>query len=185
MAEVKILIEGHLENDISDQTAFTTISLVKDGNIRMIVDPGALPSQQMLVDKLKEQGLTTTDINVVFLTHSHYDHYANAALFSKAKVLEYWGLWEGVAFKDWPENFSKNIRIIKTPGHDYSSLTALVKTSQGIIAICGDVFWREDYPADDPYASDKEKLAVSRKLVTELADYIVPGHGDIYKVRKM
>lgn len=184
MAEVKVLIKGHLEDKTREQGYRPTISLIKDGDITMIVDPGVLSDKNILVERLAKQGLTPDDINFVFLTHSHFDHYANVALFSKAKVLEYYGLWDGEEMKDWTENFSKNIRIIKTPGHDYSSLTALVKTADGVIAICGDVFWREDFPEDDPYASDKKKLADSRRLVKDLADYIIPGHGDIYKVKK-
>lgn len=184
MAEVKILIKGCLEDETSNQGTGPTISLVRDGDIIMIVDPGVLPNRSLLVEKLAEHGLTPADINLIFLTHSHFDHYANTALFSKVKVLEFFGLWDGAVMGKWPEQFSKNIRIIKTPGHDYSSLTALVKTGQGVIAICGDVFWQKDFPKDDPYASDKKKLEVSRKLVTELADFIIPGHGDIYQVKK-
>lgn len=184
MAEVEILIQGHLSSEIEDQTDCPTVSLITDHDLAIIVDPGVLPDQKLLIEKLKEHGLSPADINVVFLTHSHFDHYKNVGLFSRAKVLEYFGLWEGGVMKVWTEQFSKNIRIIKTPGHDYSCLTALVKTAKGTVAVCGDVFWREDFPLDDPYASAKEKLAVSRKLVIGLADYIIPGHGDIYKVKK-
>ena len=134
----------------------------------MIVDPGILPNQNLLVEKLAEHGLTPADVNVVFLTHSHFDHYANVSLFNQAKVLEYFGLWEGGVIEDWPVQFSKDIKIIKTPGHDYSSLAALVKTDKGVVAICGDVFWQKDYPKDDPYAPDRERLAASRPAASSL-----------------
>jgi glyoxylase-like metal-dependent hydrolase (beta-lactamase superfamily II) len=86
--------------------------------------------------------------------------------------------------EDWKEQFTEDIKIIKTPGHDYSCITLLVKTDKGTIAICGDVFWKENFPETDPYASDKEKLKESRKKVLKIADYIVPGHADMYKVKK-
>jgi glyoxylase-like metal-dependent hydrolase (beta-lactamase superfamily II) len=184
MAEVIILIQGHLSSQAEDKSTCPTISLVRDGDIIMVVDPGVLPDQNLLLEKLKAEGLAPAEVNYVFLTHSHFDHYANTALFGRAKVLEFFGLWDKAVAEDWTEQFSKNIRIIKTPGHNSNSITALVKTERGIIAICGDVFWQENFPEDDPYASDQEKLAASRKLVTESADYIIPGHGDIYKVKK-
>jgi glyoxylase-like metal-dependent hydrolase (beta-lactamase superfamily II) len=61
-----------------------------------------------------------------------------------------------------------------------------VKTDQGKIAICGDVFWKKDYPKtpeDDPYADDRKTLKKTRKKVLEMADYIIPGHGRIFRVK--
>ena len=37
---------------------------------------------------------------------------------------------------------------------------------------------------EDPFANDKEVLLNSRKLVLEKADFIIPGHGKIFKVNK-
>ena len=42
------------------------------------------------------------------------------------------------------------------------------------MAIVGDLFWKEGLPIDDPYASDKKKLAENRKKILKLADYIIP-----------
>ena len=184
MAEVKILIKGQIQNEDGSQNYRPTMSLVRDGNITMVVDPGVLPDRNLLAEKLAGLSLTPADVNFVFLTHSHFDHYANVALFNKAKVLEYFGLWDVDKLTERPKQLSPDIKIMPTPGHNNNSITALVKTDQGVVAICGDVFWQEDYPVDDPYASNKDKLAASRKLVMELADYIIPGHGDIYKVKK-
>jgi len=105
-------------------------------------------------------------------------------MFPDAKTLEYWGIWYENKVEDWKEQFTKNIRIIKTPGHNYDGITLLVKTEKGIVAICGDVFWKENFPEDDPYASDKDKLKESRKKILEIADYIIPGHGKMFKVKK-
>ena len=83
-----------------------------------------------------------------------------------------------------PEQITENIKIIETPGHNYTSLTMLVKTDSGTIAICGDVFWKENYPEKDPYADDIGKLRQSRKKVLEVADFIIPGHAGMFEVRK-
>jgi len=160
------------------------MTLIRDGSDIIITDPGVLESQEILKEKLKEEGLSVDDINFVFLTHSHLDHYRNIGMFARAKVLEYFGIWDGDKCDDWQEQFSQDIQIIKTPGHNSNSLTFLVKTAKGIVAICGDVFWKEDGPKNDTYASDLDKLKESRAKVLELADYIIPGHGAEFQINK-
>lgn len=188
MAEVKILVEGYTnadkENSGEKETTGATITLIKDGKLNIVADPGVLESQEVLVDALKKENLAAGDIDIVFITHSHIDHYRNIGMFPTAKTLEFFGLWEKNSVSDWDENFTDDIKIIKTPGHNYDGLTLLVKTDTGIVAVCGDVFWKKDYPENDPYASDKDGLADSRKKVLQLADYIIPGHAGMYKVEK-
>ncbi len=187
MAEVKILVEGYTTADTKyagEEKTCSTITLVIDKDIVMVVDPGVLEDQGILIDKLRQEGLKINDVNIVCITHSHIDHYRNIGMFPTAKTLEYWGLWDKNIVEDWKKQFTKDIKIIKTPGHNYDGISLLVKTEQGIIAIVGDVFWKENFPAEDSYASDKEKLKESRKKILELADWIIPGHGKMYKVKK-
>jgi glyoxylase-like metal-dependent hydrolase (beta-lactamase superfamily II) len=203
MAEVKILIEGYTSADkgsISADKGYTsadrnetegegektcpTITLIKDKGINIIVDPGVLEEQKILIDKLKENGLSANDINVVCITHSHIDHYMNIGMFPNAKILEYFGLWNKNSVTDWKKDFTSDIKIIKTPGHNYDGITLLVSADIGVIAVCGDVFWKENYPKNDSYASDKEELEKSRAKVLQSADFIIPGHAGIYKVKK-
>lgn len=189
LAEVKILVEGYtnansIANGDGEEKTCPTISLVRDGDIIMVVDPGVLESQQILIAELKKEGIEIDDVNIVCITHSHIDHYRNIGMFPKAKTLEYFGLWDKNTVEDWQKQFTENIKILKTPGHDYTSITLLVRTINGVVAICGDVFWKENYPKKDIYASDLKKLKKSRELVLKMADHIVPGHGKIYKVIK-
>ncbi len=185
MAEVKVLIEGYTTADsveTGEEKTCPTITLIKDGDNKIIVDPGVLESQKMLVDRLRKEGLSVNDINIVFITHSHIDHYRNIGMFSEAKTLEYYGLWDKNIVQDWPERFTDDIQIIKTPGHSYDGLTLLVKTREGVVAICGDIFWKDNFKEEDAYATDMEKLKESRKTVLESADWVIPGHAGMFKV---
>ena len=190
-AEVKILIEGESNagevGELGEERTRPTVSLVRDGDLAVVVDPGVLESQQVLIDALAKENLAPHDVNIVCVTHSHLDHYRNIGMFPKAKTLEFFGLWNKESVEDWPQQFSPHIQILRTPGHDYTGITLLVTTDQGVVAICGDVFWKENYPEkpeDDPYASDAEKLKKSRETILKMADWIVPGHGVMYKIRK-
>ena len=184
-AQVKVLFEGFTNADsvaeTGEEKSSPTITLIRDGDLVIVVDPGVLESQQILVDALQKENLTVDDVDIVCITHSHIDHYRNIGMFPKAKTLEFFGLWEKTGVEKWSENFTSNIQIIFTPGHDYTGITLLVTTKDGIVAICGDVFWKENYPQEDTYAMDQEKLEESREMVLKMADWIIPGHGRIYK----
>ncbi len=190
-AEVKILIEGFTNADFvaesGEEKTQPTVTLIKDGELTIVVDPGILESQQDLVSALAKENLKLGDINIVAITHSHLDHYRNVGMFADAKTLDYWGLWSKNTVEDWHDQFSPNIQIIRTPGHDYTSITFFVNTNKGVVAVCGDVFWRENYALkfiEDRFASDAKKLDQSRKLVIKMADWIIPGHGPIFKSPK-
>ncbi len=185
MAEVKILVKGYVSGNNNNKSC-PTITLIKDVDnegkkVNMVVDPGILKDRKLLVDALKKEKLNLKDINWVCITHSHMDHYRNIGMFPDAKALDYWGVWNKDELFEACPKFSKDIEILKTPGHNYDGITLLVRTVQGIVAVVGDVFWKEGYPEPDPYASDSERLKSSRELVQRKADFIVPGHGDIYK----
>jgi len=187
-AEVKILIKGHTNADSvaeeGEEKTQPTVTLVRDGDIIMVVDPGVLESQQALIDALEKENLTVNDVNIVCVTHSHIDHYRNIGMFPYAKVLEYYGLWSKQTVETWSENFTPNIQVLHTPGHDYTGITLFVTTDDGVVAICGDVFWKKNYPQnphDDAFASNPERLKESRQMVMRMADWIVPGHDGIYE----
>lgn len=190
MAEVKVLIEGWTNADslakgMDEENDACTTSLIRDGEIIGVVDPGIMDDKRTLIDALKKENLELEDVTHIFLTHSHIDHYRNVGMFpAKTPVVEYWGIWSGNKVNDWKEQFSENIIIIKTPGHSYDGLTFLVQTGKGKVAICGDVWWKENPTEVDEYAIDLVALEKSRQKVLSLADYIIPGHANIYKVKK-
>ncbi len=201
VAKINVLVKGYinLENDIKGKGC-STIVLIVDGHKKIIVDPGTTKTQTTIIDALRKENLTVDEITHVFITHSHLDHYRNLGMFPKAIAVDFWGEWRGDAlyYRGWFEkysaegNFSKNISIVKTPGHDPTSLTFFVKGElelnnknlNGVVAICGDVFWKKDFPKieDEPFATNKKQLSRSRKMILEYADYIIPGHDDVFKV---
>lgn len=190
-AEVKILVEGYTNAGsvakTGEERSCSTVTLIRDGDLIVVVDPGILERQQILIDALAEENLTVEDVNVVCITHSHLDHYRNIGMFPNAKVLEFFGLWDKDTVEDWKEQFSANVQILRTPGHDYTGITLFVTTKDGVVAVCGDVFWKENYPRnpqDDAYASSPEKLKESREMILKMADWIIPGHGAIYKNKR-
>jgi len=203
VAKVKVLIKGYIELLSEFQGRVRpTIVLIDNGVNKIIVDPGTVKSQNIIHNALKKENLTVNDITHVLITHSHLDHYRNLGMFPNAIAIDFWGYW----IKDTTKLFNrsehdsnskfkilKDIQVLKTPGHDYSCVTFFVngetifegKVVRGVIAICGDVFWKEDFPLleDEPFATDKSLLKKSRELVLNNSDYIIPGHDDIFNLK--
>jgi glyoxylase-like metal-dependent hydrolase (beta-lactamase superfamily II) len=61
---------------------------------------------------------------------------------------------------------------------------------EGVVAIAGDTFEREEDISDPSLwrdvagSEDPAKQEESRKRLLDMADYIVPGHGPMFKVRQ-
>ncbi|MEV7394971.1 hypothetical protein [Streptomyces sp. NPDC091215] len=75
---------------------------------------------------------------------------------------------------------SPSVTLLKTPGHTAEDISTLVTTNQGLVVLTH--LWRgADGPADDPFASDCERLSTSREQVLALGpSLIVPGHGESF-----
>ncbi len=194
MANVKVLIKGYTSGETNGHTC-STVSLVtdvdKNGNkINIVADTGSLPNKDTLITALRKEKLSVDDINFVFLTHQHLDHFMYLGLFENAKILFNDGMMKGDFWEPMPKDgiITKYIRIIKTSGHSDDSMTLLVNTkvdgTDSVVAICGDVFWKKDYPEKDKYANNLKELDNSRKKVLKIADYIIPGHGKMFNVEK-
>ncbi|GAA2406087.1 hypothetical protein GCM10010404_75340 [Nonomuraea africana] len=157
-----------------------TVSYVTEGDHRIVVDPGMVASQSVILDALADLGLKTDDITDVVLSHHHPDNILNVGLFGQARIHDHKAIYRG---QDWTSRdaegyeFSPSIRLIATPGHSAEDITLLAGTSEGVVAFAGDLWWRADGPADDPVTIDRQVLRTSRGRVLAVADVIVPGHG--------
>jgi glyoxylase-like metal-dependent hydrolase (beta-lactamase superfamily II) len=202
MAEVKVLIAGvHRMTTEETVEVWCTTTLIKS-DINIIVDPGSFVNRDKLIDALEAEGLKTTDIQAVILTHTHIDHTANMSLFGHAKI--YSRLIGGTSYKGQyqlidqglvhrfdilNQSLAQDVKIIDTLGHTIDSITALIETKDGMVAICGDAMANESFAnlekkPDINLVYSMEKYEESRKKILSLADWIVPGHGGIFKVNR-
>lgn len=193
MSEIKVLIEGYAKEIKGGWLASSTVTLIKSNSKIIIVDPGC--NQEKLLATLDKENLKVEDIDFVFLTHNHLDHTLLAGIFSNARILT-----TEEIYKDDNQVAHGNIipdtdlRIIQTSGHCNEHCSLIVPTEKGIYIVAGDVFWYIDgetqgvdiEKADEahPVEVDMKKLIASRKKILEIADYIIPGHGKMFKVEK-
>lgn len=200
MAEVKVLIEGEHRGSSKEGGLYvsSTVTLIKsDKNI--IVDAGSFIDKNKIIEALKKEGLTTEDINIIVLTHTHLDHTANTQLFKNAEAyLRHSGGNPGTA---WEINshkirslsldnleIAKDVKIIFTPGHTPDVISVVVKTDKGTIVVAGDAVMAHEgklvEPTDKVFCWNLEKLRESRKKIIDMADYVIPGHCGLIEVEK-
>jgi glyoxylase-like metal-dependent hydrolase (beta-lactamase superfamily II) len=194
MTKIEILIEGYAKKLENGWLASSTVTLIESNGKKIIVDPGC--NRPKLKEKLSENNLTTGDIDYVLLTHNHTDHILLSGIFENAKVLNESEIYDNdQQIEHGNAIHGTDIKIIQTPGHDQSHCAFIVPCKDGTYVVAGDVFWWMDdeeqktdleslLSHDDPYVEDKTVLENSRKQILEIADFVVPGHGKMFKVEK-
>ncbi len=196
MAEVKVLIKGYAKEESNFELASSTTTLIKENDLNIIVDPGM--NRKLLLESLEKEKLSPKNINYVILTHNHLDHCLLTGIFENAKILDNGDIYsfDGKISEHNGKVPETDVKIIKTPGHDKFHCSVIINTKEhGKVVIVGDVFWwtdNEEQKTDkdsllnhkDPYVKNKEELLKSRKKILELADYIIPGHGEMFEVKK-
>lgn len=190
-AQVVVLQPGYAvwQKRLKAQKADGTISLIKSSQ-NIIVDTGLPKDKEIILKKLKANGLTPGKIDYVICTHGDADHISNNNLFPKAVLIVGFDIYHGDIASFFQKNFKidDNVTVTAMTGHDERSIGVLVKTTQGLVAITGDLF---EYEND--WKQAKEWIAFSkqpkshiknRAKVWELADFIIPGHGPMFAVDK-
>ncbi|MDP3957566.1 MAG: MBL fold metallo-hydrolase [bacterium] len=196
MARIKVLIEGYAEKSGRTWVASSTVCLITTNEGKKIItDPGC--HRQKLLEALQKENVTTDDIDYVFLSHCHPDHTMLAGIFERAKYITFDAgcMYDGDhLFPFEKHEMGKDTEIIETPGHVSEHISLLVNTPEGKVAIAGDVIWWLDseeqifdiHQIDHSQTKgiDMELLVESRKKLLAMADYIIPGHGKMFQVKK-
>ena len=157
----------------------STVAFVRDGEVRVILDPGMVPDPKSILEPLAALGESPARITDVIFSHHHPDHTLNAALFAHARFHDHWAIYQGDGWQSRrAEGYAvtASIRLIETPGHTPQDITTLVGTRDGIVAFTH-LWWSASGPASDPSASDAAALHQNRERVLRVAKLIVPGHG--------
>lgn len=177
-AEIHVLFEGY----VGEHTA-STVAFVRDGDHRIVWDPGMVPSQSVIAEPLRRLGVEPDDVTDVILSHHHPDHTLNVGMFPNARVHDHWAWYRGDLWMNREcEGFdvSPSVTLARTPGHTAECLTVLAETAEGVAALTH-LWWSAEGPPEDPYADDPASLHTSRERILATADLIVPGHGAMFR----
>ena len=174
-ARVDVLAEGY----VGDRVA-STVTLIRDGETAIVVDPGMVASRNAILDPLAKLGVRVGEVTDVVFSHHHPDHTLNAALFPEARFHDFWAVYQDDRWDDRDADgfqLCPAVRLMATPGHTAQDISTLVDTDGGLVVLTH-LWWHADGPQDDPLAQDLGLLHANRHKVLDLRPaLIIPGHG--------
>ncbi|MDF0673375.1 MAG: MBL fold metallo-hydrolase [Nitrospira sp.] len=161
----------------------STITLIQSDHAVVVADPGMVTDRSLILDPLKKASISPLDVTHIFISHHHIDHTVNIALFPNAEVVDFWGRYKGDLWCDHEDGYeiAPGVRVLRTPGHSEEDASLLVETPEGIYVMTH-LWWFPDMtPEKDPVAWNQGKLEQGRNKIVTVADWIIPGHGHMFK----
>lgn len=219
MAEFKIY-PLHLGTLIRKEKMPVVAFYLTDGVHHVLVDTGGIPadgvsmmpyyqeSDQTLESQLAALDVAPASIEVVLISHMHWDHMSNNHLFPNAKIyvqraeylyacapvpLHKWTFdMKRIISTDWQlldgdEHIMDGLSVLLVGGHTPGTQCILVDTEKGRCALTCDFITKyEQWDADPKVAGDIYTDIIQYyqglKKLSKACDYIIPGHN--YEVLK-
>lgn len=169
------------------EPVFDSNTIIIDDEELVLIDPGT-ESISYFKDILNATGNNTEDVDVIFYTHGHYDHFEGTKFFPDtekiafepdSKVIEDKTGFEVNSIGE--DNFKTGklkFKVIHTPGHSKGSCCLYLPNE---LVICGDlVFANGSFGRTDLQGGSLEELEKSlEKLINLNFKNILPGHREI------
>ena len=207
MTKIDMLLQGFSLGTDQGNVAFCGVTLI-EGTKRTLVDVAHTGRRTLLLERLRQRGLTPADIDYVFLTHAHWDHMLNVDLFPNAKVLihplerEY---CKQPRERDWAtpryttlilestqlqevregEEIDDGVQVVETPGHSRGSMALLVRAADQTIAVSGDALpngWSATSGLPRYVFWDLDQAQQSIRKLLDRAQAFYPGHDRPFRV---
>jgi glyoxylase-like metal-dependent hydrolase (beta-lactamase superfamily II) len=178
-------------------TSQPTVTLVKTDGLNILIDPGwhDLGKPDRLLSDLQYFGLKPKDIDELFITHWHHDHWNGVSLFPGVRV-SYAGISEGVVKKHLKddtegrelirlregEEWHPGIEIISTEGHTSHDHSVKMCFKDKTYIATGDAIVSKMYYETKTFFPNhrvekcRDELLESYDKIVSQADFIIPGH---------
>ena len=186
--QVTILNAGYAipdkENEL-DAKVGSTISLVQAPGVTLIADPGMTTPEDWntVLARLADKGVEPKDVTHIFISHHHPDHTTKLGLFPNATVVDFQASYKHDVWQGHGDHYelAPGVTVLHTPGHTHEDASLIVETDEGVYALTH-LWWTPGFqPETDPLAEDHNTLDESRKAIINKVDWIIPGHGEMFR----
>lgn len=213
-AKIDILQSGYsrwIEKPSSMQANGTSTLVTTETGKKILVDTLGPWDRQHLIDLLFERNLSPENIDLLVCTHLHSDHIGNLNLFvncpqiigdqlSRKLDLFEFDIFRSNSSLSPNQSITKGVECIElypdvelwsTPGHTSNCCSLVIRNVEnlGTVAIVGDLFESENDLINDNIwieagSFNQTIQRKNREHMLNIADYIVPGHGEMFKVKR-
>lgn len=170
------------------EPVFDSNTVIIDDEELVIIDPGT-ESREYFKEVLEETGNSFNDVDIVFYTHGHYDHFEGTNMFPDTEKIAFHPDGKriedkmGFEVEEMKEETTLSFgnlsfKVLHTPGHSEGSCSLYLPDK---LLICGDlVFANGSFGRTDLEGGSREKLKNSLEKLIELDfEYLLPGHREI------
>ncbi|MBI3384942.1 MBL fold metallo-hydrolase [Candidatus Gottesmanbacteria bacterium] len=169
------------------QKACGTVTLIR-GIYNCLVDTGNVVDEDKIKRLLAKENLSPKKINFVINTHGDIDHVGCNMLFKQSVFISGQDVYRGDIYSPLTDNYEiePDIHVVSTPGHSIEDISVAVKTEKGLVVVSGDLFENEDDQENGAwkvFSKYPKHQVLSRTKILKIADYIIPGHGKIFRVK--
>ena len=210
---IDTLLQGFSVDSDEGDIAFCGVNLVEarrdDGSlVRIVVDTGHFGRGRKLRAELAARGLTGSDVDVLVLTHAHWDHVQALQYFDRAMVVAHpremdyitrphpgdfatpaWtkAVLDGYDVRPVVEGtqLAPGVVVVEAPGHSPGTIALAVSTAQGLAVVTGDAIQNARVAVARRNAlvfwSQEQADASVRRLV-EMSDVVYPGHDQPFRL---
>ncbi|WP_167582485.1 MBL fold metallo-hydrolase [Kineococcus rubinsiae] len=212
-ATVHTLLQGYQVESTVGDIAFCSVNLIEapdgaGGVTRIVVDTGHFGRGVVLRQALAARGLTASDIDVLLLTHAHWDHvqgiqyFDNAVVLAHPKELDYISNPHGGdhATPAWTKavldrydirsvteghDLAPGVSVVEAAGHSPGTIAASVDTDDGVVVVTGDAIQNAMVAQQRRNALvfwNEEQANRSVGKLVDLSDVVRPGHDQPFRL---
>ena len=208
MATLDVLTYGFALNTDQGSFGYSTNSLLRVGNHNILIDTGPSSRRAFLYKALQARDLTPDDIDIIILTHMHWDHCQNTDLFKNARVvvnpteIDYarnpnpWDLAVAAGMADLMRTMKidvvsegdtivEGVSVLETPGHTKGHMSVLAEVDGEKVLLAGDALPESGAVARGmPYNIfwDLEDAKESVEKMVASSRVFYPGHDRPFRV---
>jgi len=210
---VDVVLEGFGINTSAGLVAMCEVILIEGAGangrpVRILVDPAHVGRRMFLLEALASRRLSPGDIDMVVLTHAHWDHVQNIDVFAHAPLYMHPDerrYCERPHRNDWAtpawtrdiiermqvreiaegEELILGVGVVDLPGHSAGSIGITVRNEQGLSLITGDALHYASVALtrQSPlvfWNADAALASIDRAV--GMADIIYPGHDQAFRL---
>lgn len=212
---IEVLLQGFGFACDQGIPGFCTVTLIEGEDrtgkrTRMLVDAAHVGRRTVLTEALAARSLSPDDIDIVVLTHAHWDHVQNVDVFERAALYVHpderryahrphrndWATpkWTGAILETLPvqevgegAELLPGVGVVELRGHSPGSIGVSVETEHGLEIVTGDAlhFASVARSGQNPlvfWSAEQAEQSIQRVLRS--ADVIYPGHDQPFRLTK-